>query len=279
MQTTRGTSLNGPGASTEPESTVIAGRRRHVGVLFAVAAFVIAADVISKIIVVAKLSGRAPVRLLDGLLTFDYTRNAGAAFSIGTGATYLFGIVAIAVIVVILRTSRRLFSRPWAVVLGLAARRRDRQPDRPAPSLARRAARPRRRLDSAPAFCGVQPGRLGDQHRRGARRPARLDGTPARRFGGPLAADAGAPRDERDDAAARRRPRTRPTREQVRLVSTARVRARHCSCLGSARRPRRRASRRGACPTVRLLAHPCSGVDRAGPGAVRRRRHRSSPTG
>ncbi len=119
MQTTRGTSLNGPGANTQPGSTLVVGRRRHLGVLFAVATFVVAADVISKIIVVAKLSGRAPVRLLDGLLTLDYTRNAGAAFSIGTGATYLFGIVAIAVIVVILRTSRRLFSRPWAVVLGL----------------------------------------------------------------------------------------------------------------------------------------------------------------
>jgi len=119
MQTTRGTSLNGPGASTEPGSTAIGGRRRHLGVLFSVAGFVIVADVVSKIIVVAKLSGRPPVRLLDGLLTLDYTRNAGAAFSIGTGATYLFGIVAIAVIAVILRTSRRLFSRPWAVVLGL----------------------------------------------------------------------------------------------------------------------------------------------------------------
>ncbi|HEY0871152.1 MAG TPA: signal peptidase II [Acidothermaceae bacterium] len=119
MQTTRGTSLNGPGPSTQPGSTLIVGRRRHLGVLFAVAVFVVAADVISKIIVVAKLSGRPPVRLLDGLLTLDYTRNAGAAFSIGTGATYLFGIVAIAVIAVILRTARRLFSRPWAVVLGL----------------------------------------------------------------------------------------------------------------------------------------------------------------
>jgi len=119
MQTTRGTSLNGPGASTEPGSTVIGERRRHLGVLFAVAAFVLAADIVSKIIVVARLAGRPPVRLLDGLLTLDYTRNAGAAFSIGTGATYLFGIVAIAVIAVILRTSRRLFSRPWAVVLGL----------------------------------------------------------------------------------------------------------------------------------------------------------------
>ena len=119
MQTTRGTSLNGPGASTESDSTVTVGRRRHLGVLIAVSAFVIVADVVSKTIVVARLAGRPPVRLLDGLLTLDYTRNAGAAFSIGTGATYLFGIVAIAVIAVIVRTSRRLFSTPWAVVLGL----------------------------------------------------------------------------------------------------------------------------------------------------------------
>jgi signal peptidase II len=88
-------------------------------VLFAVAVFVVVADIVSKVIVVAKLAGRPPVRLLDGLLTLDYTRNAGAAFSIGTGTTYVFGIVAIAVIAVILRTSRRLFSKPWAVVLGL----------------------------------------------------------------------------------------------------------------------------------------------------------------
>ncbi len=94
-------------------------RRRHLGVLFAVAAFVLAADVVSKIIVVATLSDRPPVRLLHGFLTLDYTRNAGAAFSIGTGATYVFGIVAIAVILVILRTARRLFSTPWAIVLGL----------------------------------------------------------------------------------------------------------------------------------------------------------------
>jgi signal peptidase II len=106
-------------AGSPPTSETGPPQRRHLGVLFAVAAFVLAADVVSKIIVVAKLSGRAPVRLLHGFLTLDYTRNAGAAFSIGTGATYLFGIVAIAVILVILRTARRLFSTPWAIVLGL----------------------------------------------------------------------------------------------------------------------------------------------------------------
>jgi lipoprotein signal peptidase len=119
MQTTRGTSLTqGTGTAGEGSSAAIV-RPRYVGVLLVVAGFVIAADVVSKLLVVAKLSDRSPVRLLGGLLTLEETRNPGAAFSIGTGSTFIFGIVAIAVIVVILRTARRLFSRPWAVVLGL----------------------------------------------------------------------------------------------------------------------------------------------------------------
>jgi signal peptidase II len=95
------------------------GRHRHVRVLISVAAVVLALDVISKLLVVAKLSDRDPVRLLGGFLKLEETRNAGAAFSIGTGATFLFAFVAIGVIVVIVRSARRLYSRPWAVVLGL----------------------------------------------------------------------------------------------------------------------------------------------------------------
>jgi signal peptidase II len=106
------------GTSEEPNVVAVAGRR-HLGVLFGIAAFVIAADVVSKAIVVAKLSNHAPVKLLGGLLTLEETRNPGAAFSVGTSATLLFGLVAIAVIGVILRTARRLFSRPWSIVLGL----------------------------------------------------------------------------------------------------------------------------------------------------------------
>jgi signal peptidase II len=90
-----------------------------VAVLLAIAAVVVVLDVISKVVVVATLSGRPPVRLLGGVLKLEGIRNAGAAFSIGTGATFLFAVVAVAVIVVILRTARRLYSRPWAIVLGL----------------------------------------------------------------------------------------------------------------------------------------------------------------
>ena len=80
---------------------------------------VFAADLVSKTIVVATLSDRAPVRLLGGLLTLRELRNSGAAFSIGTSVTVVFTLIALGVIVAILRTARRLRSVPWAVTLGL----------------------------------------------------------------------------------------------------------------------------------------------------------------
>jgi signal peptidase II len=79
---------------------------------------VLALDVISKVTVVAQLSGRS-VRLLGGFLTLLVSRNPGAAFSIGTSMTVVFSIIAITVIIVILRTSRRIRSIPWALTLGL----------------------------------------------------------------------------------------------------------------------------------------------------------------
>jgi signal peptidase II len=90
-----------------------------VGVLLAVAVTVLAADIISKVIVVATLSTRPPVRLLGGLLTLRVDRNPGAAFSIGTSMTIVFSAIALGVIVFILRTSRRIRSTAWAGTLGL----------------------------------------------------------------------------------------------------------------------------------------------------------------
>ncbi|GGP89834.1 signal peptidase II [Actinomadura coerulea] len=94
-------------------------RPRRVGVLVAVALAALAADIVSKIIVVSTLQDREPVRLLGGLLTLRETRNSGAAFSIGTGYTIVFTLIACGVVVAILRTARNLRSAPWAVCLGL----------------------------------------------------------------------------------------------------------------------------------------------------------------
>jgi signal peptidase II len=94
--------------------------QRRIGVLLGVAALVYAADVISKVIVVATLTQNKPVRVIGSLLQLDYLRNPGAAFSLGAdGYTVVFTLIAVAVIVAILRMARTLASRRWAVALGL----------------------------------------------------------------------------------------------------------------------------------------------------------------
>ncbi len=92
---------------------------RYTRLLVLAAGLVIALDVLTKHLVVQHLEHRDPVRLLGGALLLNVSRNSGAAFSFAQGATILFTVVAVAVIVVIVRTARRLGSSAWAVSLGL----------------------------------------------------------------------------------------------------------------------------------------------------------------
>ena len=88
--------------------------------LIGVAATVLAADIVSKVAIVAALSPQSSVRLLGGLLTLQIHRNPGAAFGIGgPSTTVLFTAIAVAVAVFIVRCSRRIASTAWAVSLGL----------------------------------------------------------------------------------------------------------------------------------------------------------------
>jgi signal peptidase II len=96
-----------------------AGKRRRIAVLVAIAVFVLAADAISKALVVAHLREDQPVHLLGNVLMLWLTRNPGAAFSVGTGETVVFTVIAFAVIVYIARTARKLYSLGWAIALGL----------------------------------------------------------------------------------------------------------------------------------------------------------------
>ncbi len=94
--------------------------RRHLSLLLAaVAAAVVVLDVATKHWAVARLTDRAPIHVIDGLLQLHLTRNPGAAFSFATGSTWLFTVVAAGVSVYIVRVSRRLGTRWWAVALGL----------------------------------------------------------------------------------------------------------------------------------------------------------------
>jgi signal peptidase II len=110
MQATRGAPVAGEETEVPP--------RRTTSVLL-VAAAVLVCDVVSKVLVVATITPGDVVRLVGHYLELTNTRNSGAAFSVGTGATVLFTAVAVVVVTVILRTAKRLRSIGWAICLGL----------------------------------------------------------------------------------------------------------------------------------------------------------------
>ena len=122
LQAARGAPLTsgpagGPDRQDQPGAQRSAAPRIRILILVAIG--VLAVDIVSKAIVVAALSDRAPIRLLGGFLTLREDRNPGAAFSIGTSMTIVFTASAVGVIVFIIRSARRIYSLPWAIALGL----------------------------------------------------------------------------------------------------------------------------------------------------------------
>ena len=112
MQTTPGTSLNdvAPPAPARP---------RLLLALTGVAAGVYALDQLTKILAVGRLRPGDSHALVGELLRLQLIRNAGAAFSMATGVTWVLTIVALVVVIVVVRSARRLGSAGWAVTLGL----------------------------------------------------------------------------------------------------------------------------------------------------------------
>lgn len=84
-----------------------------------ITALVLLVDQLTKVWAVAVLEPGVRTPLLGELFGLQLIRNDGAALSIGGGMTWLLTLVATAVVVVIVRASRRLGSRGWAVALGL----------------------------------------------------------------------------------------------------------------------------------------------------------------
>lgn len=109
----------GSGAEETPERAERPRGKRRIAVLFAVAAFAYALDLISKMIVVAKLEHHEPIEIIGDWLRFEGIRNPGAAFGFGEAFTVIFTVIAATVIVVIIRLARKLYSLPWAIALGL----------------------------------------------------------------------------------------------------------------------------------------------------------------
>ena len=84
------------------------------------AALVLAADQFSKYLALQNLPLEVNVTVLGDFLSFYLVKNPGAAFSLGSGATWVFSIALAAVAVAIIwLTVTKVRSRIWAVVLGL----------------------------------------------------------------------------------------------------------------------------------------------------------------
>ncbi|GAB39114.1 lipoprotein signal peptidase [Gordonia sputi NBRC 100414] len=87
--------------------------------LAGIALAVIALDVITKSLVVALLDPERPVHIIGDAVTLRLVRNSGAAFSMASGYTWVLTLIALAVVVVIFRFSRKLRSGWWVLGLGL----------------------------------------------------------------------------------------------------------------------------------------------------------------
>ncbi|MBL3700118.1 signal peptidase II [Leucobacter luti] len=94
-------------------------RRWVPAILLAVAVLVLICDQLVKNWVVSHLTEGVTVPVIGDFLRWHFVRNPGAAFSMASGSTWIFTILAAVVVVVILWQIRRLRSIPWALFLGL----------------------------------------------------------------------------------------------------------------------------------------------------------------
>ena len=76
-------------------------------------------DQITKELSTNGLTEGEPVRILGGLVHLSLLRNSGAAFSLGSGYTWVFPLVTLVVVGWIGFMASKLRSVPWAIALGL----------------------------------------------------------------------------------------------------------------------------------------------------------------
>jgi lipoprotein signal peptidase len=88
-------------------------------ILVAAALAVYGIDQLSKYLVVTNLTEGEVVPVLGTLLQWQFVRNPGAAFSLASGMTWIFTILAAGVITFIVWFARRIRSIAWALVFGL----------------------------------------------------------------------------------------------------------------------------------------------------------------
>ena len=88
-------------------------------ILVGAALAVYGVDQLAKYLVIANLAEGEAVPVLGNVLQWQFVRNPGAAFSLASGMTWIFTILAAGVITFIAWFARRIRSLAWALVFGL----------------------------------------------------------------------------------------------------------------------------------------------------------------
>lgn len=102
-----------------PERSAKVGTATALLVLAGAAVVAYGLDQLSKYLVVSNLTEGETVQVLGQVLEFQFVRNPGAAFSLASGMTWIFTILAAGVITFIIWFARRIKSVAWAMVFGL----------------------------------------------------------------------------------------------------------------------------------------------------------------
>ena len=87
--------------------------------MLAIGAVVVLVDQLTKAWAVNSLQGQPPVEVIVTLLQWSFATNSGAAFSFGSGSTWVFTIFATIIIAAVLYVTPKVTNRWWAVSLGL----------------------------------------------------------------------------------------------------------------------------------------------------------------
>ena len=125
LQAVGGATLNadeataGTAVTERPGAAAPGAARAGLAVLAVTALVAVTTDQLTKHIATQQLDPSEPVRLLGGLVYLSLIRNSGAAFSLGSGYTWIFPLITFGVIAWIGWMARSLRSVPWAISLGL----------------------------------------------------------------------------------------------------------------------------------------------------------------
>lgn len=84
-----------------------------------VAATAFGLDQLTKVLITQNLHEGQQVEVLGQVLQFHFVKNSGAAFSLASGSTWVFSIIATGVTAFILWYATRIRSYSWAILFGM----------------------------------------------------------------------------------------------------------------------------------------------------------------